>query len=207
MTAVAAIVGYLLGSLPTAGALARIRGVDLRSEGTGNPGTANALRISGPALAAFVLAVEALKGYAAVWLGELMADEAGAIAAGIGAVAGNVYNVWYRFQGGKGLGISLGVLIGLWPTVVLPILGVIVLGVLVSRSSGIASLLAIVGLIAMAFLWARNGWSTGGVDPSAQLLVLAVGIGALIFWKHWRDSPLSSPGRRSPPEPGSPDRR
>jgi len=192
ITALAVLSGYLIGSIPTAGSLGRLRGVDLRAEGSGNPGTANALRTSGVALAAVVLAVEATKGLAAVSTGDWLGDESGAIAAGLGAVAGNVYNVWYRLQGGKGLGISFGVLAGLWPVSLLPILVVMVAGVLVSRSAGIASLVAISALIVSAILWASNGWSTGGVEPGARLVVLAVGIGLLMFWKHWRDSPLSS---------------
>lgn len=192
ITTLAALSGYLIGSIPTAGFLGRLRGVDLRSEGSGNPGTANALRISGATLAAVVLTVEAAKGFAAVSAGAWLGDESGAIAAGLGAVAGNVYNVWYRFQGGKGLGISFGVLAGLWPVALLPILVVMVAGVLISRSAGIASLVAISALIVSAILWASNGWSTGGVEPGVRLVVLAVGIGLLISRKHWRDSPLSS---------------
>lgn len=191
-TVLAVLAGYFIGSVPTAGFLGRLGGVDLRSEGSGNPGTVNAFRTSGPWLAGLVLAVEAAKGIGAVWGGEWLADETGAVAAGLGAVAGNVYNAWYRFQGGKGLGISLGVLAGLWPAVLLPVLGVIVLGVLISRSSGLASLAAIVALIVLALLWVSYGWSTGGVEPTVQLVVLAVGIGLLMFRKHWRDSPLSS---------------
>lgn len=192
----AALFGYLTGTIPTAGWLGRLSGVDLRSDGTGNPGTANALKTAGPLLAAAVLVVEAAKGYGAVLLGDALASETGAIVAALGAVTGNVYNVWYRFEGGKGLGISLGVLAGIWPTVVFPILGVILLGVLISHSSGIASLVAIVALVVMALLWSTNGWSTGGVEPSLQLVVLSLGIGLIIFWRHWRDAPFNSPARR-----------
>lgn len=196
MTLMAALVGYLIGSLPTAGVLGRLQGVDLRAQGSGNPGTANALRTSGPWLAAAVLIVEAGKGYAAASLGGWMAADIGAIAGGLGAVTGNVYNVWYRFEGGKGLGISLGVLSAIWPAALIPVVVVIVLGALISRSSGIASLSAIVALVVMAVLWFAYDWPTGGVEPGGQLIVLAVGIGAIIFWKHWQASPLSSPAHR-----------
>ncbi|HEX6300823.1 MAG TPA: glycerol-3-phosphate acyltransferase [Acidimicrobiia bacterium] len=195
MTALAAIVGYLIGSIPSASFLGRLRGVDLHTEGSRNPGTANALRISGPWLAALVLIVEAAKGYGAVRLG-FGADDSGAIAAALGAVAGNVYNVWYRFRGGKGLGISLGVLAGAWPAVVVPILVVILVGVLISRSSGIASIIAIAALTVMAFLWSGYQWPTGGVEPNSQLLVLALGIALIIVWKHWRDAPFTALARR-----------
>lgn len=207
MIMAAAVLGYLIGSIPTAAWLARARGVDLRRDGSGNPGTANALRTSGPWLAVLVLVVEAVKGYGAVMVGDLIADENGAVTAGLGAVTGNVYNVWYRFEGGKGLGISLGVLAGLWPWVLVPIVAIIAIGAMTTRSAGTASLLAMIGLIAMSLLWPIMGWETGGIASEPQLLFISLGIGLLIFWKHWRDSPLSGPGRYSPREPVSRGRR
>jgi len=207
MIVVALLVGYLVGSVPTAGMLGLMWGVDLRGEGTGNPGAANALRTAGAWLALSVLVVEAIKGYAAVTAGAWLGDETGAVAAGLGAVAGNVYNVWYRFGGGKGLGISLGVLAGVWPIVLLPTLGVLVVAVLISRSSGIASLAAIGALVASSLVWMVNVWPTGGVAPGALLVVLAMGMGSLLFWKHWRDSPLSGSHHPASPSPASPGRR
>lgn len=196
MSTLAACFGYLIGSLPTAGLLGRSWGVDLRSQGSANPGTANALRTSGPWLAAAVLIVEAAKGYAAVSLGHWLADGNGAVAAGLGAVAGNVYNLWYGFRGGKGLGISLGVLAALWPLVLLPTVAVIAAGAVATRSSGMAALLAIATLVASSFLWPAAGWSTGGVGSGRQLPALSIGIAVVISWKHWRDSPFSAPSRR-----------
>lgn len=193
MIALAGATGYLIGSLPTAGGLARLWGVDLRSQGSGNPGTANALRTSGPWLAMTLLTIEAAKGYAAVAAGLALADGGGAIAAGLGAVAGNVYNIWYRFRGGKGLGISLGVLAALWPLVLVPVVVVIAAGMVTTRSSGIASLLAVAALVASSVIWPSLGWPTGGLEPGRRLPALAIGIAALISWKHWRDVPLSSP--------------
>jgi acyl phosphate:glycerol-3-phosphate acyltransferase len=195
MTAVAGMVGYLLGTIPAAAFLGRLRGIDLRLEGSGNPGAANALRTSGPLLAATVLAVEAAKGYGAVLAGSWIGDETGAVAAALGAVAGNVYNIWYGFQGGKGLGISLGVLAALWPAVILPVALAIAVGVVVSRSSGIASLVAIAALIVLSHLWRANQWPTGGIEPTTHLLALAVGIGLIISWKHWQAARFTSPAR------------
>lgn len=202
MSALAALLGYLIGSLPTAGLLGRLWGIDLRSQGSGNPGTANALRTSGPWLAAAVLVVEASKGYAAVSLGDWLAAGPGAVAAGLGAVAGNVYNLWYRFRGGKGLGISAGVLAALWPLVLLPVVIVITVGMVATRSSGTAALVAMASLVASSLLWPVTGWPTGGMVSGGRLTALSLGIAAIITWKHWRDSPLSSPFRRSPPAPG-----
>lgn len=200
MTVMAMALGYAIGSLPTAGLLARARGVDLRDEGSGNPGANNALRTGGPLLAATVLFVEAAKGYGATSLGAAMTDDPGAVAAAIGAVAGNVFNIWYRFGGGKGLGISLGILTAAWPLVLLPVLAVLVGTVLISRSAGIAALAALATLVITAVAWPDTGLPTGGVGANGQLLALAVAMTSLMAWKHWRDSPLN-PGEgksRSP---------
>ena len=201
-TLLAALAGYLVGSLPTAGALARLRGIDLRAEGSGNPGANNALRTGGPVLAGTVLAVEAAKGYLAVWLGGTIADDTGAVAAGIAAVAGNVFNVWYRFRGGKGLGISLGVLAGAWPLAIPPVLVVMVATVLITRSAGLAALAAIATLLALSLIWPTTGWPTGGVEPGPGLTALAAGMAATMAWKHWRDSPLNPEWRLRTPESG-----
>lgn len=191
MTLLAVLAGYLIGSIPTAGFLAGLRGIDLRREGSANPGSNNALRTGGPLLGASVLIVEAAKGFGAVSLGFYLADDTGAIAAGIGAVAGNVFNVWYRFDGGKGLGISLGVLAGTWPWVLPYVLGLLIAALLITRSAGIAALVTLAGLIVLAILWTQNGWPTGGVEPEQGLIVLSVSMAAVMGWKHWRDSPLN----------------
>lgn len=195
MIALAGAAGYLIGSVPTAVFLGRLRGVDLRREGSGNPGTSNALRTGGWGLASAVLAVEAAKGYLGVMAGEWMADDAAAIAGGLGAVAGNVYNVWYRFEGGKGLGISFGVLAGLWPTVLLAVAAVVFVGMRLSGSSGVAALATMAALVVMAVLWSAYAWPTGGIRPTGQLMVVAIGISVIIFQRHWRDAPFTAPSR------------
>lgn len=194
------VVGYLIGSIPTAGLLGGIFGVDLRRVGSCNPGTHNALRNSGPLLAALVLIVEAGKGLLAVWAGRRLAvDDAADIAAviaGLGAVTGNVYNIWYRLKGGKGLGISLGVLVGIWPWSLVPLLLVLVIAVLVTRSSGTSALAAIVTLVLSGLVWWLADWPTGGVEAGPWLLGFAVGMALILTWKHWVDSPLSSSSPR-----------
>ena len=95
----AVAIGYVIGSIPTAGWLGRLWRIDLRRDGSGNPGTANALGTGGPALAATVLLVEMAKGASAALLGSMIAGEQGVVAAGLAAATGNLYNVWYRFSG------------------------------------------------------------------------------------------------------------
>ena len=189
MIALAAVVGYLIGSVPTAVWLGKLWGVDLRRGGSGNPGANNARRLGGPTLAILVLLVEVTKGLAAVAAGLLIADETGAMVAGLGAVTGNVFNLWYGFQGGKGLGIGGGVLLGLWPTMFPPAVIVLSLASALSRSTGVGSLVTLGGLLVGAILWEQAGLENPwGVADSARLLVLAFGLGVVIGPKHWRDA-------------------
>jgi glycerol-3-phosphate acyltransferase PlsY len=192
MTVIAAVLGYVVGALPTADGLGRLAGVRLRQAGSRNPGANNALRLGGPALALAVLLVEMSKGAVAVLAGEALASQPGAVVAGLGAVGGNIYNIWYRGRGGKGLGITAGVLLAAWPTVLVPIVVILGVATLITRSSGLATLIAIAALLAMSVLWAWRVWPTAwGVDNGALLVALAAGIGALVFDRHWRDSPFS----------------
>lgn len=192
MIVLAALAAYLIASIPTASWLANLRNIDLLTEGSGNPGTNNALRTGGPALAATVLAVEAAKGFAAVLTAETLVGEWGVIVGGVAAVVGNVFNIWLGLSGGKGLGISLGVLLGAWP-LVLPILIVLIaLAAVATRSAGLAALAALTGLLIAAALWPGQGWPTGGMASAGDgLLFLAAGMTATMGWKHWRDSPLN----------------
>jgi glycerol-3-phosphate acyltransferase PlsY len=189
MTFLAPFVGYLIGSLPTANSIARLWGVDLRTSGTGNPGTNNARRAGGTSLAIAVLAVELGKGVLAVYVGQLIGGDLGMVLAGIGASAGNVYNVWYRFEGGKGLAISAGVVLGAWPTAFLIVVAVVIFVTAITRSSGIGALAAIATLVALGFAWpsfeVTMPW---GIDDADLLRWLAIGMALVLVQKHWADA-------------------
>lgn len=187
--AAAALLGYLIGSMPTANGLARLWEIDLRTGGSGNPGANNARRLGGMTLFSAVLLVEVLKGILAVLVGMALAGDWGAVFAGIGAATGNVYNVWYRFRGGKGLAITLGILLVAWPTVVPVVLVVLGVSAALSRSTGIGTLVTLACLFVAGLTWTQLGLGTAwGVDDLSTLLILSVGI-PLILWKpHWLDA-------------------
>jgi glycerol-3-phosphate acyltransferase PlsY len=194
LIAAAFAIGYFLGALPTASGIARIRGIDLRAGGSGNPGANNARRLGGLGLAAAVLFVEMAKGVAAVAITDAIGGDLWAVAGGIGAVSGNVFNVFYGFRGGKGLGITGGVVIAAWPTVLGPALAILIAAVAITRSSGAGTIVAVVGLNLLALLWVGQGWPTGwGVENDSQLIFLSLGISAIIWHKHWQDASFRRP--------------
>jgi len=113
---VAAVLGYLLGSIPSGLLVTRLAGLgDIRRIGSGNIGATNVLRTGRKGLAAATLILDGLKGYAAVLIAAGFGPLA-AIAAAVGAVLGHMFPVWLRFKGGKGVATTLGVMWGLsWP--------------------------------------------------------------------------------------------
>ena len=100
------IVSYLLGSINFAYITARIKGIDISSEGSGNPGTSNVLRTLGKGSAAIVLLGDLFKG--AIPIIFFYQDQY-FLVYGLAAVLGHIYPVFYKFKGGKGVATYLGV--------------------------------------------------------------------------------------------------
>jgi glycerol-3-phosphate acyltransferase PlsY len=176
---IALLLGLLIGSIPSADAIGRLRGHDLRSSGSGNPGTANALRVGGPWTAAFVLLLDLAKGATAALAGGALADEAGAAAAGIAAVTGQILNPWFGFRGGKGLGVTAGMTLVIWPPAALVVAPITAIGAKLLRSAG-GALLGLAAYVAAAVVWAANDLPTAwGITPDDTLVWVAIGVAAL----------------------------
>ena len=176
-----ALGAFLLGSIPTGYLVARTKGVDIRQHGSGNIGATNVFRTLGKPLGVFVFMVDALKGFAVVWLAGRFggaSDWAGIIAA-VAVIAGHNYTPWLGFKGGKGIATSAGVLLALMPWAVLCIAIVWFVVFKVSRYVSLASISAATALpVAVAALWSAG---CGGNGP---LLGFSVLISALAIWRH-----------------------
>ncbi|MDD3371762.1 MAG: glycerol-3-phosphate 1-O-acyltransferase PlsY, partial [Alphaproteobacteria bacterium] len=111
------LLAYFLGSIPFGLLLTRLAGYgDIRKIGSGNIGATNVLRTGNKKLAAAVLLLDALKGVAAVKIALAVDPNIGGIAA-LNAVVGHMFPFWLKFEGGKGVATSIGVITALnWPT-------------------------------------------------------------------------------------------
>ena len=109
-----ALAGYLLGSVNCSIILSRLRyRDDIRRHGSGNAGMTNTLRTYGKLPAVLVLLGDGAKGVLAAWLGGLLAGTAGAYLAGLFAVVGHMFPLFFRFKGGKGFASYLGMTLAL----------------------------------------------------------------------------------------------
>jgi len=155
------LIAYLLGSIPTAYLVGRLHHLDIRQHGSGSVGATNALRVLGKWPALGVLAVDILKGVAAVilarglsaWLFDssislpAILDEQvwtpwAASLAGAAALLGHSRSIWLGFGGGKSVATGLGVVLALsWP-VAIGALAVFAIALAVTRIVSLGSILA-----------------------------------------------------------------
>jgi glycerol-3-phosphate acyltransferase PlsY len=147
------LVSYLLGSVNGSLLLGRLRGVDIRTQGSGNAGGTNALRTQGKWFAGLVILIDIGKGWlATAWLPGLVlpgvaADPAIseawlALACAAAVIHGHCYPLWFGFQGGKGAATAVGALLGLAPGLVLPAAVVWLLILVLTGMVGLATMLA-----------------------------------------------------------------
>lgn len=121
---VIAILAYLIGSVNPSIILSKLLGKgDIRTQGSGNAGTTNTLRVLGKGPAALVLLIDVLKAVVAVFLGKWIitwgnalevvkvCNDYAVMASGIGVILGHNWPIYYGFKGGKGVATSLGVLL------------------------------------------------------------------------------------------------
>ncbi len=180
----AGALGYLLGTIPSADVAARLAGGehDVRQEGTGNPGAANAAAVLGSRWGAAVLAADMAKGALAGRAGLAIGGDAGAYVAASASIAGHVYPVWNAGRGGKGVATSAGATLAVFPVYFPVDLGVTVLGALRSRRAEQATRLACAGWVAASVAaWRLGVGNAWGPVPSPGLVGFAVSGSALIL--------------------------
>ncbi|MEZ5777356.1 MAG: glycerol-3-phosphate 1-O-acyltransferase PlsY [Paracoccaceae bacterium] len=170
----AAILGYLLGSIPFGLVITRAFGLgDLRKIGSGNIGATNVLRTGNKAAALATLVLDGGKGAAAVLVARAVAGEDAAQVAALAAFLGHLYPVWLRFKGGKGVATFLGILLALaWPAGIAACLTWLVTA-LITRYSSLSALVA----AALAAIWA-------GLLGYGDVVWLIVLLATFVYLRH-----------------------
>jgi acyl phosphate:glycerol-3-phosphate acyltransferase len=184
--AVKTLLAYLLGAVMGALVLGRLRGVDIRTLGSGNAGGTNALRTQGKVFGAGVFIIDVAKGVIAVTLlppldlpgigidADLSRDWLAA-ACGAAAAFGHVYPVWFEFRGGKGAATVAGVIAAMAPWLLVPMLLVWIAVLTMTGYVGLSTMCA--GLAAVACA----GWRAPQNTP---LLVFTLAMAAFVIFTH-----------------------
>jgi len=146
--------GYFIGSISPAIIISRIKGTDIRNEGSGNAGSTNVLRVFGARAAAVTLLVDVLKGAAAVWIGTAAGGieavnevieygpEILAMFTGYAAMCGHNWPILHGFKGGKGVATAFGVLLAVNYIIALVSLGILLIIVLITKRVSAGSIIA-----------------------------------------------------------------
>ena len=183
------IAAYLIGSIPFGVIIARTRGVNLRTQGSGNIGATNVGRVIGKKWGYVCFVLDVGKGVGPVLAAKfLLGDvresslaQAAWLAVALGAIMGHVFSLYLKFRGGKGVATSLGVLLGFYPYFTWPGLaglGVWLIVVLIWRHVSLASIAAAGAfpILFIAFNWPMTGL--------CGLLAFAAAMAALIIVRH-----------------------
>jgi glycerol-3-phosphate acyltransferase PlsY len=187
------LTAYLLGSLNGSLLLGKLRGVDIRTQGSGNAGGTNALRTQGKAFALGVIVIDVAKVYIAVRAlpGLFASGEIASaplhqawlqVGCGFAAVVGHVYPIFHGFRGGKGVATLLGSLLALAPVLLLGVLAVWLGTMMVFGYVGLSSMVAAVALPVLV-LWAgKAAWITA--ESVVPLVVFGVVCASFVVWTH-----------------------
>jgi len=171
------IIAYLFGALPFGLLVANTRGVDIRSQGSGNIGATNVYRCVGKGWGIFTLLLDALKGFIPAFVFPMVGDfDPGyGVLFGIVAIIGHTFPVYLKFKGGKGVATSAGVFLGVAPMAVAVAIACWAVCMAVSRY---VSLSSIVAAIAVAIVV----WVQGDKGLVVKLALTLMSV--LVIWLH-----------------------
>jgi glycerol-3-phosphate acyltransferase PlsY len=180
------LLAYLLGTVLGSLALGRLRGVDIRSMGSGNAGATNAMRTQGRWFGLWVLAIDVAKGVVAVWwlpsavlpgigIDPQVSRQWLTVACGFAVIVGHVFPVWFGFRGGKGVATMIGVIGAIEPRLLLVLLVSWLVVVMLTGYVGLAAILASAALvIAVITFHAEN----------SPLLIFCASVAAFVVFTH-----------------------
>jgi glycerol-3-phosphate acyltransferase PlsY len=180
------LIAYLLGTLLGSLILGRLRGIDIRSMGSGNAGATNALRTQGKFFGFLVLAIDVAKGVFAVWwLPAAVLPAVGidpglprewlTLACGFAVILGHVYPVWFGFRGGKGAATVLGVVATVELRLLVPMLVTWFVVLVLSGYVSLATMLSGVALVAAVCI----------LEPTnVPLLSFCVAVSMFVIYTH-----------------------
>lgn len=168
------VLSYFLGTLPSAIVIARSKGVDIMSVGSGNPGASNVTRALGAKYGALVFLLDAAKGAIPAVLGLAANGDAGAYICATAAILGHMFPITRKFRGGKGIATGAGMMLIMhWYILVYLLVSWLLIAKLTKKAS-IGSILLVPTVPIV--LWAIG-------TPAWEILTI-IGIGLLIEIKH-----------------------
>lgn len=170
------VIGYFMGTVNPSYIIGRMRGMDIRTEGSGNAGASNAIIMMGKAVGALCALFDIFKAYAAYRVCTLLFPslEPAGVLAGAGCMLGHIFPVWMGFRGGKGLACLGGTILAYdWKFFFL----ILCAEILLVLAVGYICVVAISASVVFPVVYAIGGGEAAGIIALAALAVV-------IFFKH-----------------------
>ncbi len=193
ITALVTIVAaYLIGSISFAVIFAKaFMKKDVRELGSGNAGTTNVMRNAGFLPGALTFIFDALKGFAAAYMGKLIFDYIhtqtgsewsyaiyGAYICGAACMLGHIFPLFFDFKGGKGVATSVGIFAVCCPIAIITGLIVFALCVIITKYVSLGSVIAATTVVVLSIIFHND---TAGIFPQ---ILFAVIMGIMVIGKH-----------------------
>jgi glycerol-3-phosphate acyltransferase PlsY len=163
------VLGYLSGSLPFSFLVGKLRGVDLRTVGSGNTGASNVWRTCGFKWFVLALSLDVLKGFVPTALAYrvLHVDPLVTVLVGLAAMLGHVYPAFLHFKGGKAVATTGGVMFAIHPALL--VVSAVVWTV-IYKLSGYPSVASLLGIVIIAIISTAMAM-TGRLFPAFSVFV------------------------------------
>lgn len=168
----AVIFSYLIGNISPAILIGKMAGVEIRSQGSGNAGTTNVLRVLGKKAAVATLLIDILKGVAAVLIGRYLGGQSLVMVCGLAAFLGHIWPAVFGFRGGKGIATAAGIILTVEPLMGLIEAAIALSLIAATRWVSLGSLTAALLLPVVAYFF----------DPKYTLWAAVMAV--IVFIKH-----------------------
>jgi acyl phosphate:glycerol-3-phosphate acyltransferase len=185
---------YLVGSIPFGLLIGRARGIDPRTAGSGNIGATNVGRLLGKKYFAIVFTLDLLKGLIPVAAAGIILHSTPHatqdfllwLLVGAAAIVGHMFSIFLKFQGGKGVATSAGVLLGVFPYYTIPGIIAIAIWIILFKATRYVSLASIFGVLAFPIMYVIVGLLAGWpiFHEQLTLLIFATLMALLIVYRH-----------------------
>jgi len=183
------IISYLIGGIPFGYLIAVIKGIDIRTEGSGNIGATNVGRVLGKKYGSIIFILDMLKGFIVVFFIPALVSSAVniptttdnllVVLCGFCAVLGHAFPVYLKFKGGKAVATSFGVFIWLVPISIGVAFGVWLLTVIVTRYVSLGSMIGSLSLVGVIVIVVDSPFG-----DNIYLTVMSVAVAILIIVRH-----------------------
>lgn len=143
---------YFIGNISPAILIGKFCGIDIRTQGSGNAGSTNVLRVLGKKAAIGTLVIDIFKGVGAVLLGRYIGGQELAVLCGLAVFIGHIWPLLFGFCGGKGIATGFGAIVAIEPLLGVEIALIALLGIAFSKRVAVGSVLAAAALPLLAYL-------------------------------------------------------